>query len=347
MQPIRIEQLPPPPARKQGWPWTAPSDSAVPATGNEHWPRITVVTPSYNQGAFIEETIRSVLLQGYPNLEYLVIDGGSSDETVAILERYSPWLSYWVSEKDRGQSHAINKGFARATGQLMNWLNSDDLLLPGALAALGAAARQHPDSLIAGDVIWFGEGLRDEPRKRQRGLTYANLVRYWTGTAYYQQPGLFYPRAVYEAAGGVDESLWNSMDYDLFCRMLRRAEVVYLDQPLVRFRYHDSSKTVTNGDFFMLERFKASRRYWEGLVTPADERAARRYSAGVFTRRAVRRLARGQTERAGQLFRHAWELAPEATLLEPWKMSFGYLRRRLPYARVDGSGDALQRGSGA
>lgn len=334
IRPITIEQLPPPPAGKVGWPWTLEGLSATPPADVAGLPRITIVTPSFNQGAFIEETIRSILLQGYPNLEYIVIDGGSTDGSVAIIERYAPFLDYWISEPDAGQSDAISKGFARATGELINWLNSDDLMLPGALAAIGACAKANPGKMVAGDVIWFGEELPNEVYKRQRGLSFENLVKYWTQEALYQQPGLFYRRSDYEAVGGLDTTLWNSMDYDLFCRLLRRSSVSYLEQPVVRFRYHESSKTVTNGDFFMLERLRASRRYWAGLVLPAEERAAQRYTARWFTRRAVRRLVQGKVQRALQLFRHAWRLAPEATLGEPWAMSFGYLRRRLPFVRA-------------
>src|SRR5579885_3553995 len=123
-----LAELPPPPAGKTGWPWTieTPALPASRADGSP-WPRISIVTPSYNQGQFIEETIRSVLLQGYPDLEYIVIDGGSTDQSVEIIRKYERWLTYWVSEKDRGQAHAINKGFSSVTGELFNWINSDDL----------------------------------------------------------------------------------------------------------------------------------------------------------------------------------------------------------------------------
>lgn len=334
MERVTFEQLPPPPPGKAGWPWTPEGAPEPPAGAPGDWPRITVVTPSYNQGPYLEETIRSVLLQGYPNLEYMVVDGGSTDESPAIIARYAPFLSYWVSEKDRGQSEAIAKGFARATGELMNWINSDDLLRPGALAAVGAAARANPGAAVAGDVVWFGAGLRGEVRHRQRGLTHEHLVKYWTEAAGYQQPGLFFPRAAYEAAGGVDEALRNSMDYDLFCRVLRLAPAVYLDQALASFRLHAASKTVTGGDFFMRERLRSSQRYWPGLVSPGEAREARRYTARVYARRAVRRLAGGQPAVARELFAEAWRLAPEAALVEPWMMSLGFVRRRLPFARA-------------
>src|SRR5579862_8824120 len=103
------------------------------------WPRITVVTPSFQQGRFLEETIRSVLGQGYPNLDYIVIDGGSTDQSVEIIQKYAAQLSYWVSEPDHGQANAVNKGFQRSTGEILGWLNSDDLLLPGALFTIGRA----------------------------------------------------------------------------------------------------------------------------------------------------------------------------------------------------------------
>jgi len=123
-----LYDLPPPPPGKRGWPWTEASvELPDPMPDGQEWPRVSIVTPSYQQGPFIEETIRSVLLQGYPNLEYIVIDGGSTDETVAILRKYEKWIAYWVSEADKGQSEAINKGFAKASGDLFGWLNSDDV----------------------------------------------------------------------------------------------------------------------------------------------------------------------------------------------------------------------------
>src|SRR5215469_2917833 len=118
MRNARLADLPPPPAGHTGWPWTIESMPSPPArTDGSPWPTISIVTPSYNQGQFIEETIRSVLLQGYPALEYIIIDGGSTDQSVEIIKKYEPWLTYWISESDRGQSHAINKGFKRATGE--------------------------------------------------------------------------------------------------------------------------------------------------------------------------------------------------------------------------------------
>src|SRR5882762_4423248 len=127
-----LKQLPEPPKGKTGWPWTEQSPR-VPATMPEGrlWPGISIVTPSFNQGQFIEETIRSVLLQGYPNLEYFVIDAGSADLTLEIIKKYEPWITYWVSEPDNGQVDAIKKGLRLSSGEWFNWINSDDILLQG------------------------------------------------------------------------------------------------------------------------------------------------------------------------------------------------------------------------
>jgi glycosyltransferase involved in cell wall biosynthesis len=121
-----------------------------------HWPRITIVTPSYQQAHFLEQTIRSVLLQGYPNLEYIVLDGGSTDGSVEIIRKYEWWIDYWTSGKDGGQAEAIDRGFERATGELVAWQNSDDLYLPGALAAFGRLFARHPKTELAiGGCIWI------------------------------------------------------------------------------------------------------------------------------------------------------------------------------------------------
>lgn len=155
-----LKDLPTPPPGKWGWPWTKKSEilpSQMP--DGSLWPQISIITPSYNQGCFLEETIRSILLQGYPNLEYIVIDGGSIDDSVKIIEKYSPWIDYWISEKDRGQSDAINKGFAVSHGEICAYLNSDDLFLPGALKHFAVACKSHPTQLWFASAVLYGESL--------------------------------------------------------------------------------------------------------------------------------------------------------------------------------------------
>lgn len=147
-----FKKLPEPPKDKKGWPWyCSQTTTSSTISTNTIWPSISIVTPSFNQGIFLEETIRSVLLQGYPNLEYIVIDGKSTDNSVEVIKKYEPWITYWVSEKDRGQSHAINKGFERATGEVLGWLNSDDYFARDALMNLILLRKINPDC-----IAWVG-----------------------------------------------------------------------------------------------------------------------------------------------------------------------------------------------
>jgi len=186
-------------------------------------PRITVVTPSFNQGRFIEKTIDSVLSQAYPNLEYIIIDGGSKDETVEIVKRYEKHLSYWVSEPDRGQSHAINKGMERSSGHLLTWLNSDDWYVPGALWRFADLFRANPD---AGVVVGAGKIVdlkgRDLHYKTPNGNITLGSMFCWASGGNFMQPSSMFSRTAWNAAGPVDESIHIAMDLDLWLRMARQ-----------------------------------------------------------------------------------------------------------------------------
>ena len=152
--PPRLDTLPPPPAGLSGWPWTqAPEPMPATRPDGRPWPCITVVTPSLNQAQFLEETLRSVLLQGYPALDYIVMDGGSQDGSCEIIKRYAPWLAHWQSQPDGGQAAAVGAGLERARGAVFNFINSDDSLLPGTLAAVGAALAPGKAAALAGAVI--------------------------------------------------------------------------------------------------------------------------------------------------------------------------------------------------
>lgn len=249
-----LAQLPPPPAGKTGWPWTeAPEPPRLPAE-MPAWPKITIVTPSYGQAQYIEETLRSVLLQGYPNLEYIVMDGGSTDGTREILEKYGPWLTHWASEPDKGQSDAINKGMALATGDIFNWLNSDDYYQPGALFTVAQVFGQQKALCVTGHSRKFGSGFTDAI---SRGTNLYPQLEQTIGWARIDQPETFFAREAVQKMGPVDQRLHYCMDRDWWIKYLLHCgleRVVHIPDVLVNFRLHDQSKTVSLQERFEQER---------------------------------------------------------------------------------------------
>ena len=200
------------------------------------WPRISIVTPSYDQGHFVEETIRSVLLQGYPDLEYVVVDGGSMDGALEIIRKYGRFFTYWTSEPDRGQAHAIKKGLARSTGAIFNWINSDDVVTRNTLATV--ARLMAGSDAVAGAVLNFGE-CRENIFQNQL-LTSASLI---AGRAYHQ-PGIWLRTDYIIDCGGIEDShYFYHFDWDLIIRYLALFHTVsYTDNILVNFRHHENAK---------------------------------------------------------------------------------------------------------
>lgn len=234
------------PPGKSGWPWAEQRpDSPAKMGDGRDWPKISVVTPSYNQGEYIEETIRSVLLQGYPNFEYIVIDGGSTDNSVDIIQKYAPWLSYWVSETDEGQADAIRKGFQRSTGDILAWQNSDDYYEPRAFERIARFSTDNSEIVFAnGDV-----NLVDENSHYVRRI-YAMRPSHFFAANYGQhgwpQPGCFWLNSTYEQIGGVDPSLQFCMDKDLFIRLVGAGPGRRIPgPPLANFRQHGQAKSAT------------------------------------------------------------------------------------------------------
>jgi glycosyltransferase involved in cell wall biosynthesis/predicted O-methyltransferase YrrM len=236
------------------WPYAAPADQrALPETmpGGYPWPRITVVTPSFNQGRYIEETILSVRNQGYPNLEHIIVDGGSSDETMEIVERYRDGLAHIIHEKDEGQSDAINKGFRLATGEILTWLNSDDLFAPGALAAAAMALRTSGADMVAGEVHIFRDGrfIQKHMTSCENGpLPLEDLLEIeacWLEGQFFYQPEVMFTREIWEKAGAhVRTDLYHSMDYELWVRMAHAgAKLRVIGRPQALFRAHPEQKT--------------------------------------------------------------------------------------------------------
>jgi glycosyltransferase involved in cell wall biosynthesis len=248
-----LAKLPPPPPTRHGWPWTEASP-VLPARmlDGKPWPKMTIVTPSFNQGEYLEETIRSVLLQNYPNLEYIVIDGGSADSSQAIIQQYIPWLSYWVSEPDNGQAHAINKGLQKAGGELFNWLNSDDYLMPGALAEIALVfANKYTDAVAAACVDFSPD---EETLVTNANLSLEKLIVWRPGTMYHQ-PAFWLRRQGVLACGGIDDNLHYVFDWEMVLRYLAQfPRVHYLPAIVARFRLHADSKTISRAQLFEAER---------------------------------------------------------------------------------------------
>jgi glycosyltransferase involved in cell wall biosynthesis len=212
------------------------------------FPKISVVTPSYNQAAFIEETINSVLNQGYANLEYIIIDGGSTDGSVEIIKKYQRNLAYWVSEPDRGQSHAINKGLERATGDILAYLNSDDLYVPGALHTVADAYKKHPRAgLYYGHCRIIDKDGVVTGRKTGAISSYAEILDLWDvwwGGRNFVQPEVFWTRAVLDRIGLFRENLYYVMDYEYWTRIFRAGYTgAFIDAELACFRLHEAQKS--------------------------------------------------------------------------------------------------------
>jgi glycosyltransferase involved in cell wall biosynthesis len=253
---LNAREFPLPPAGSpHQWPWVTDKESTLILSRpvSSELPRITIVTPSLNQGQYIEETIRSVLLQGYPNLEYFVIDGGSTDATIEIIKKYEPWISYWVSEPDKGQSDAINKGLRRATGDWVAWLNSDDQLTEDALRTVLPIMIDGSCEWIVGSTQIINEdsnGYADIVLPTLAG--YSDLV-----AANYALPqaSSFWKRDLHQRVGFLREDLHYSFDHELWTRFYRAGYRPYLESKILSvFRYHDTSKTVAGPHHFLLER---------------------------------------------------------------------------------------------
>ncbi len=242
-----LSDLPPPPAGKTGWPWT--EESRRLAEGHA-WPRISVITPSFNQGEFIEETIRSILLQGYPNLEYIVIDGASTDNSVEIIKKYSPWLTYWVSERDNGQSDAINHGLQRASGDFATWINSDDLLCKNALVSHAEQVGFEAQTVYLGFCIYLDRDGQAIASHRGRVYSLEDLIRIRTvwrnqiHRGHIVQPEVLFPRALALSFGGLNTDNHFTMDYEFWGKLLLAgARFQYTDIPFGMFRRHGNQKT--------------------------------------------------------------------------------------------------------
>lgn len=275
-----LVDLPAPLTGGKGWPWVEESFQLPDTMSNGRpWPRVSMVTPSYNQGHFLEETIRSVLLQGYPNLEYMVMDGGSSDESVEIIQRYEPWLAYWKSEPDRGQAHAVNQGWTRATGVIYGWINSDDLLVPGAIGVAANALSDGAARWICGGASVIDTLGREVAVEMPRPhLNMENMIATWQRPSYsYPQMSSYVTADVVQSAGLLREDLAYVMDHEYWLRLVALGyDPVLIETVLSRYRLHGQSKTVS-----------ASHRFIQEAVQVADEYRVRFGLKGAAVRRSL------------------------------------------------------------
>jgi glycosyltransferase involved in cell wall biosynthesis len=236
---------PDPPSGKKGWPWD------VEKSGEEYkdivnLPKISIITPSYNQGKYLEETIRSVLLKNYPNLEYIIIDGGSTDNSVEIIKKYDKWLKYWVSEKDEGQSDAINKGLKECTGEIFNWLNSDDYYDRDCFKRVVENFDPAYTDIIAGDYRFFYEG---ENRYKTVELNLRESIEETIALVHINQPSTFIKLDKVREFGGLNNKLHFIMDQEIWIKYLftyGQSKIKILNEELAYFRYHADSKTSNN-----------------------------------------------------------------------------------------------------
>jgi glycosyltransferase involved in cell wall biosynthesis len=245
-------------------------------------PRISVVTPSYNQGQFIEETMQSVLDQGYPNLEYIVIDGGSTDNSVDVIRKYERHLAYWVSEKDSGAADAIAKGFSKATGEILAYLNSDDLYLPGSLQTVGTVMAEPAIDVAFGNMYWMDAEGKTVGERRQTRFTRNG---YLFGGSDLMQPATFWRKNIYLRSGGIDVSYRFTFDTDLFFRFaLRGAQFRYVNKFLASFRIHPQSKSTNDEAICVAELQKLRQKY---LPFPYKSLRGRCIRVGTWAYRSI------------------------------------------------------------
>ncbi len=303
-------------------------------------PLVSIVTPSYNQARYLEQTIRSVLEQEYPRIEYIVIDGASTDESVEIIEKYAlesdslpsntrkrasgiHKISHWVSEKDSGQADAINKGLARAAGGIVAWLNSDDFYFPGAVASAVKAFEAHPEAgLVYGDTVAVDENgeFIHFPKYAQWDLD--DLLTFHI----LGQPAVFMRREALEKAGYLDPSFHFLLDHHLWIRMASRAPMVYVPERWAAGRFHESAKNVAQAEKFGEEAFRILE--WaksDPLVSGALRRVSRRSRAAALRINGRYLLDAGKARQAFRSYLQSLIAHPATALVEWKRIVFSFL----------------------
>ncbi len=286
-------------------------------------PLVSIITPSYNQAAFLDETLRSVFAQEYPSLEYIVVDGGSSDGSVDIIKTYADKLAWWVSEPDAGQADAINKGLARANGEIVAWLNSDDIYRPGAIQHAVAALQQHPDAgMVYADLDSIDRTGRIFNTIHYRQFSLLDLLSF----EIIGQPTVFMRRAVLQQAGVLEAEYRYLLDHQLWLRMLQLAPAVYVPQVWAAARHHASAKNVGEAAGFGREAMRILA--WAGTQPAMRELIAthhRQVLAGAHLFDARYLLDGGQAAAALRSYGRVASLQPQRLLRHLPRILFALL----------------------
>ncbi|OJX46968.1 MAG: hypothetical protein BGO78_15835 [Chloroflexi bacterium 44-23] len=300
-------------------------------TYNQDWPKISIITPSFNQGIFIEDTIKSIVLQNYPNLEYLIFDGGSKDDTVSIIQKYEEYLYYWESMPDDGQAHAINKGFSKCTGDIVGWINSDDMLLPESLFTIAKHYQKNKNLILLGDVININFSNKTKKTIHQKNINFENMIAPFITPLQWHQPGVFVPRQVLDPNLMLDESLRYLFDQDWMIRLLRVLEVSYIKQPVAIFRLHSKSKTVGEKFNWLSEQKVIVNRYWDYIP---EKKKKKTLSYLEFFDAANSLGVKNWNRKNGQIkLRKAFLINPK--IFFSWNFLQFAIRSVLPYRFID------------
>ncbi|NUQ84609.1 MAG: glycosyltransferase [Anaerolineales bacterium] len=286
-------------------------------------PLVSIITPSYNQAPYLEQTLRSVLEQDYPRIEYIVIDGASTDGSADIIRKYADRLAYWVSEKDNGQAEAINKGLARATGGIIAWLNSDDFYFPGAVASAVRAFEAHPEAgLVYGDTVAVDEKgeFIHFPRYAQWSLE--DLLTFHI----LGQPAVFMRRDILLKAGFLDPSFHFLLDHHLWIRMASHAPMVYVPEQWAAGRFHESAKNIAQAARFGEEAFRILE--WaerDSRVSGALGRVSRQSRAAALRINGRYLLDAGKARESFKSYARSFLTHPSTALVEWKRIVFAFL----------------------
>ncbi len=290
---------------------------------SEKQPLVTIVTPSYNQAAYLEQTINSVLGQDYPVLEYMVVDGGSTDGSLEIIRRHADELAWWVSEPDRGQADAINKGLHRAGGKYVAWLNSDDLYLPGTIQRAVAELESDPNlGMVYGDLHSINALGERVNTIRYDAYTLEDLLAFFI----IGQPTVFLRRSVLDKAGYLSEDYHYLLDHQLWLRIAARAALKYIPEPQAAARYHPAAKNMAAAGQFGLEAFRILE--WaksQPKMARLIEESENRILGGAHRFNARYLLDAGRAKEALQAYRQVWRYSPKFALQHAHRILFALM----------------------